>query len=398
MSNHIILVDEGCCIGTAVAAALRDAGFEVINASSPIGNESAGAVAMLLLPVDIANSRGATGRERYDNLQKADDEFQNNPRDHTTVGLNELCETAFPIWSRQINSSIQILDDEITGISQAIASMAEEISIAMNLCNVVVAEIVERTEDRSDGSDVRGKMEAVANALKSTVETRSTLLEDVKSLGPLTCGLESMANDVMEISTQTKLLALNATIEAARAGEAGKGFGVVASEVRALAMRSAEIAEAMVASSEDIQEKIHHTQMSADETAEVEVKVVETSNRNMTTILAVHDTTMNNLLVSLETMQGIDTTYKQSVSEAIIALQFQDRVGQILHNVSTSCDSGLEILAESIENNTREIDYEPWLVEMNTRFTTDEERQNLRAFMGDDEGSKNAVAGEVSFL
>ena len=398
-AGHIILVDQECAIGASVADVLRDAGFEVINANSPIGSESAAAVAMMLMPVDIAECKGSTGRERYDNQQSSDsDEFDNNPRDHTTIGLNELCETAFPVWSKQINSTTEILEVEITSISLAISSMAEEITTAMTLCGDVVSEIVSRTENRSDGSDVREKMQAVADSLKQTVETRGTLLDDVKTLGPLTSGLESMANDVMEISTQTKLLALNATIEAARAGDAGQGFGVVASEVSALAMRSAEIAEAMVSSSENIQEKIRHTQISADETAEVEVKLVDTSNENMTTILDVHDTTMRNLIVALAELESIDMKYQQSVSDAIIALQFQDRIGQILNNVSQSCDNGLAVLEESIDNNTRAIDFEPWLVEMNARFTTAEERQNLRSFMGDDDSSTEVVAGEVSFL
>lgn len=49
-----------------------------------------------------------------------------------------------------------------------------------------------------------------------------------------------VVSSVDEIAFQTNLLALNASVEAARSGEHGRGFAVVATEVRNLALRSAE--------------------------------------------------------------------------------------------------------------------------------------------------------------
>jgi methyl-accepting chemotaxis protein len=87
------------------------------------------------------------------------------------------------------------------------------------------------------------------------------------------------------IAFQTNILALNAAVEAARAGEQGRGFGVVATEVRSLAGRSAVAAKEIKALIQGSVERIAQGSRLADRAGETMTEIVASVQR-VTKIMA----------------------------------------------------------------------------------------------------------------
>jgi methyl-accepting chemotaxis protein len=114
----------------------------------------------------------------------------------------------------------------ITEASQATVASAQDVAMSVDQ---LAASIVRVTNEIREVSEVAFRAMDDAGGANATVQ----------ELSDTATRIGAVVRVIRGIAGQTNLLALNATIEAARAGEAGLGFGVVAHEVKQLALQTA---------------------------------------------------------------------------------------------------------------------------------------------------------------
>jgi len=144
----------------------------------------------------------------------------------------------------EASNQTAISADEISTGSRTVAEGASEQAAALEQTSASLEEMSSMTKRNAENaSQVTELARQTRQAADDGAQNMTAMCASVDAIKTSSDDIAKIIHTIDEIAFQTNLLALNAAIEAARAGEAGMGFSVVAEEVRALALRSAQAAK-----------------------------------------------------------------------------------------------------------------------------------------------------------
>jgi methyl-accepting chemotaxis protein len=265
-------------------------------------------------------------------------------------GRERFGDEVLPIWCRHIENSRTQMEEAVADLAGRFSSIVDKLDNALHVSNLEnggakggkhapsMTEVFAHSESQ---------LGSVVKSMKSAMTSKQAMLAQIKDLERFTRELRDMAEGVASIAAQTNLLALNAAIEAARAGPAGRGFAVVAQEVRNLSSRSAETGRNISNRVGLISSAILAASQAAEQSSEEENRSMSSAEGMIDTVLAEFREMTEALVRSSDLLKQESIGIQGEVGQALVQLQFQDRVSQVMAHVRENMELMPALLREN---------------------------------------------------
>ena len=319
--------------------------------------------------VDAAAQALAVLAQQQETQFYAQQQAYEDSRAHDANGINQLCKQVLPVWSGQVTLARTHMEEQISALTISFANLIRELTTATDAHQ-------SNANSSPDGvvalfNESQTKLNSIVVALQTVMEMQSHLMQEVINLSHFNEDLKKMAGEVRGIANQTNLVALNAAIEAARAGEAGRAFTVVAGEVRRLSVLSGDTGKRISDKIEQVNNAIANTMKMSQKNTEEDAEMLAKSEQLIAQVLDQLRLTTDGLSEAATEFMDKSIIIKHEVEGALVSLQFQDRVSQMLSLVNQDMDKLNNHLVE--DNDVNHVNAEAWLGDLAGTYTMAEQ-------------------------
>jgi methyl-accepting chemotaxis protein len=281
--------------------------------------------------------------------------------------LPPLLTGVLPVWAQHVGEVKQQTEDAINQLARSFSSITERFEVAgFKGVNDVPGKGPDTTISLLTLCE--RQLQPVVSSMTSILDSKGALVQSVHELSQATIELQSMGSGISHIAAQTNLLAINAAIEAARVGVAGRGFNVIAKEIRSLSQESAQTGKLITERIAQVTTIMKTTVEAAARASEHDKSAIELSGSVIEDVL----THVRALSVEADEMLGHGNVIRSEVESLMVSLQFQDRVSQMISVI----DADIRRLEEVVQNDLAVPDPADWLVELQSRYTMNDQRDN----------------------
>jgi len=253
-----------------------------------------------------------------------------------------------PVWNGHIESSRAQMEVAVNALSERFGGIVDKLDVALRTAT-------QETDGMEHGggdlmalfAKSQQDLGVLIAVQKSSMSNMEQMLDKVQRLDRFVVEMQDMAADVARIAQQTNLLALNAAIEAARAGDLGRGFAVVAKEFRMLSNQSGETGRKIAEKVNVISAAIVDTCSAVRESVVAEDSSLESAHTTIDRVIADFKGITEAFQRSRDVLHSESLSIQSEVNQALVQLQFQDRVSQILTQVIKNIERMPAVLQET---------------------------------------------------
>lgn len=313
------------------------------------------------------------------------------PSDSALRAEVDACLPLLPVLATQLRDTIREVEEAVVGVCgsfQEIAKRAREVvSSGVMRCS--------QSGPDQEGSGVAGLIEdtrrtmgLLLQRIEQSSQISSATVDRMQEIEKRMQGLHETLADIDRISAQARLLAFNGQLEAARAGEYGAAFGIVATETAKMAQHTVDASKSirqMIATlSTSLTEGTSELRQRAEVDRQEADSVRGEVTRSLDSLAALH----SKFCRAVEETKLNSRQVGEDLSQAIVAMQFQDAMSQRVGHVAHTLEEIHEVLETRLaeENDDRSssarVSHHDWSNRMRDRYTMAAEHKAMSSHGG----------------